>query len=248
MSVGDSDLRWFPEDGLRHKDRFAALLGPLLRPGMRILDVGAGRDPTLGAAARPPGAVYVGMDEDPGELERAAGFYDQTIEGDITRHDPSLDGSFDLVVSWQVFEHVRAPRDAYRNIHRYLKPGGHYAGRLTGRYALFAMMNRVLPMALTRWLLVHLTGRKPDSVFRAFYQDATLGRLRDIFGSWEHYEIRPEFDGREYFEFSRVAAAANRLYLRFARRDPRLASYYTVLARKARPDGSTQPPARATDR
>ena len=232
-TTGAGDIRFFQEDGRRNKERFAALIGPLLWPGMRILDVGAGGDPTLPESIRPAGTYYVGIDEDAAELERAAHRYDATIVSDITRHDPALDEQFDLVVSWQVFEHVRSPRLAYDNIHRYLKPGGMYGGRLTARNAWFAILNRLLPISFTRWLLGKASGRCPDSVFKAYYQDATIARLRAIFGEWASHEIWVEYDGREYFQFSRLATDAYLRLLRIVRRRPRFATYYTILARKS---------------
>jgi SAM-dependent methyltransferase len=36
------------------------------------------------------------------------------------------DGSFDLVISSDIFEHVRGPEDGFREIFRVLKPGGHH--------------------------------------------------------------------------------------------------------------------------
>lgn len=238
--MSDADLRFYAGDVPIGKARFVEVLGPMLRPGMRILDVGAGRDPTIPLGARPAGVRYLGLDEEAAELELAADAYDEIIVGDITRHDPSLDERFDLIVSWQVFEHVRSPAAAYANIHRYLAPGGWYGGRLTGRHALFAVLNRLLPHRLTRHLLTRLVGRKPDSVFRAFYHDATLGRLRDIFGRWAHHEIWPDYDGREYFRFSWPTRVAYEQYLRLTRSHPALASYYTVLARKAGGAGDTR--------
>jgi hypothetical protein len=89
-----------------------------LRDGMTILDIGAGRHPTLDADARPPRTTYVGLDISGDEM-RAAGpnAYDEMQAADITSLVPTLVDSVDLAVSWQVFEHVKA-MDGHRIVER----------------------------------------------------------------------------------------------------------------------------------
>src|SRR5689334_448843 len=50
---------------------FEQSVRPLLVPGVRILDAGAGRKPTIPPEDRPAGCVYVGIDISAEELERA---------------------------------------------------------------------------------------------------------------------------------------------------------------------------------
>src|SRR5919204_4228119 len=58
---------------------FMAELDGSLRPGMEILDIGSGAEPTLRPHERPPESRYVGLDISRRELDRApAGPYHQS--------------------------------------------------------------------------------------------------------------------------------------------------------------------------
>ena len=53
------------------QDEFFARARPLLVPDVAILDVGAGRYPTIAPADRPPGCRYVGLDIEADEIDAA---------------------------------------------------------------------------------------------------------------------------------------------------------------------------------
>src|SRR5581483_4937368 len=71
--------------GYRLQDVFLRELQPRLTPGISILDVGAGRSPTLALEARPAGCRYAGLDISADELEAAGpDAYDEVIAADVT--------------------------------------------------------------------------------------------------------------------------------------------------------------------
>ncbi len=114
---GRYDEWWHPE--------YFARVEACFRPGISILDIGAGRSPTIPPGDRPIGCRYVGLDLSQAELEKApAGGYDQTIAADATRRIPSIEASFDLVLSYLVLEHVADLPKALDNIRSYLVPNG----------------------------------------------------------------------------------------------------------------------------
>jgi len=128
---------------------FEARLLPALSPGVRILDVGSGRQPALLPARRPPACTYVGLDISRTQLEQAsAGSYDEVLEGDITLHERSLQNRFDLLVSWQLLEHIRPLEAALENMRLYLRPGGTMVSLLSGGRSVFTLINRLVP---TMW-------------------------------------------------------------------------------------------------
>src|ERR671919_1779590 len=53
------------------QDEFFARARPLLVPDVAVLDVGAGRYPTIAPADRPPGCRYVGLDIEADEIDAA---------------------------------------------------------------------------------------------------------------------------------------------------------------------------------
>lgn len=96
------------------------------RPGMSILEAGCG----LGAWVRffkSKGLKPVGLDYSAETIKRLTAEFPglDWREGDIRRMD-FADGSFDLLVSWGVIEHLEeGPARALAEFHRVIRPGGY---------------------------------------------------------------------------------------------------------------------------
>lgn len=116
-----------------------------LGPGApRVLDFGCGDGRGLDVVRAASGSArYSGVDiEASPEVEsriRADGDF-RTYDG---RDLPYEDASFDIVYSRQVFEHVRHPDHAAREIARVLRPGGLFVGSLSNLepYHSFSIFN-----------------------------------------------------------------------------------------------------------
>jgi SAM-dependent methyltransferase len=208
-----------------------------LRDGMTILDIGAGRHPTLDAADRPARTTYVGLDISGDEM-RAAGpnAYDAMQAADITSLVPTLVDSVDLAVSWQVFEHVKAMDVALDNIHRYLHVDGALVSLFSGKWSAFGILNQVVPDAIGHRIVERVMSRRAQNVpvFPAYYHRCSARQLRKMTVAWRSVEIVPLFRGATYFNFS---ALLTRMYLRYEeqarrRRADNLATHYLLIARK----------------
>lgn len=214
-------------------EHFLPAVAPFLRPGMTILDVGAGKRPTLTPDLRPEGSTYVGLDVEADELAVAPpGSYDEIVVADITKPMPDYEGRFDLVISFMVFEHVTPMEGAVEQLGRMLKPGGSVVLIFAGGRSLFATLNRVIPHRLSVFLLHRLLGRRPANVFVAHYDSCTATGMERLFQGWSAVGVTPFFRGAIYFRFSRILLA---LYLAYEgwlvgrdRRDR--ASHYRVVA------------------
>ncbi len=211
---------------------FDALVRDALRPGLRILDVGGGRQPTVGPQDRPSGCYYVGLDLSREEMDKAGpGSYDRMVEADVTERIADLVESFDLILSWQVLEHVKPLGVAMENLRLYLRPGGRLIAQMSGKFSAFGLINQALPRPLGLWALVHLVGKSPSEVFPAYYHQCWFSALERILAPWSRREIIPLHVGAvPYWKFSRTLQSVYVGYEEWAYRrgHHNLASYYVV--------------------
>ena len=66
---------------------------------------------------------------------------------------PFADGTFDLIISNQVFEHVKDQATAFRELHRITKPGGHHMHIIPSGYSPYER-HRLVPLGIMikqRW-------------------------------------------------------------------------------------------------
>lgn len=188
----------------RHKwrDPFVEAAAEALRPDVVVVDLGGGRRPAISRADLPARARYIGLDLSRAELTAAPpGSYDQMIEADIAEYVPELAGAADLIVSWQVLEHVAPMEAAVRNLHGYLRPGGRLVAQLSGANGLFAVLNRAIPHRVAAASLHHLLGRRPETVFPARYDRCTHTGMARLFADWSDVRILPRYHGAGYFRF-----------------------------------------------
>jgi SAM-dependent methyltransferase len=197
-----------------------------------VLDVGSGRSPAVPPELRPKGCRYVGLDLSAQELAAAPpGAYDETIVTDLLDLHPEQIGTFDAVVSWQVLEHVRSLPAAFRSMRRVLRGGGLLGALLSGRWAVFAVANRLVPHAVAARVLQERLDRDPHSVFPAHYDRATRNGIEAALAGWNDVEIIPRYRGATYLN---GAPRLQQLYLTYenwaASGHPNLATHYLVFA------------------
>jgi len=142
----------------------------------------------------------VGLDIAGDELAVAEpGSYDEVVIGDIGSHVPALDGRFDLIVSWQVLEHVEDLQASLENTHRYLRPGGRMVAMLSGSYAVFALLARVIPYEIRMRAMTRFLGVEPGTRFETHYNKCTYRALDALLGTWTGHEVVPLYCGADYF-------------------------------------------------
>jgi SAM-dependent methyltransferase len=231
---GFGEARYEREWGLE----FWRFVNDALRPDISILDVGAGRRPTISVAERPDGVEYVGLDVSAEELDLSVpGSYDEKVVADAARLQPQLVGRFDLMVAWQVLEHFNDLPSAVEAFRSYGRQGAWFVACLSGRYAAFALANRILPASMGRGLVARLMRRPIDEVFEAHYDHCDERGLREAFANWDEVHVIPLWRGADYFErFPRLRS----LYVGYEdwalrRGHLNLATHYVVAARKVSP-------------
>ncbi|HXJ09145.1 MAG TPA: class I SAM-dependent methyltransferase [Burkholderiales bacterium] len=98
-----------------------------MRPTDRVLDIGCGTGELLSRlAAKYPEARLSGLDPVPEMLEMARRKLSERVDLRVgwANELPWPDGTFDLVVSCNMFHYITHPVDAVREMERVLKPGG----------------------------------------------------------------------------------------------------------------------------
>ncbi len=214
---------------------FRSRIDATLSSGIRILDLGAGRRPVLLPGERPPQCHYTGMDISEQELCKAPRHsYDERVAADMTTYQSQLCASFDLIISWQVLEHVRPLDVAFANIHSYLRPGGQVVLFFSGAFSVIAVANRLLPSAVGRRVIARIMKRDPNTVFPAFYDQCHPRGLQRMLARWTDWEIVPVWGGAGYLSsVPRVQKVYDRYeaWAKHGQHDS-LATHYLVSATK----------------
>jgi ubiquinone/menaquinone biosynthesis C-methylase UbiE len=122
--------------------------------------------------------IYVGVDLDIHSLRNSEEI--NKVCGDVSSL-PFPDGSFDLVTSNMVFEHLADPLAVLKEANRVLAEGGiliiHTAS--SRHYMLIAgrLLSAILPLKTYRGLVSRYTGRKEEDIFPTVYRANTARKL-----------------------------------------------------------------------
>jgi 2-polyprenyl-3-methyl-5-hydroxy-6-metoxy-1,4-benzoquinol methylase len=194
------------ENILRCRDQFK-------NESIRVLDIGSGKHTHLESIPDVHGFIVAyGMDISADELS-VNPFIKHTIIHDVCRTDfasvlREYKGSFHLIMSHNVLEHVRDPQTAHTMIHFLLKPGGIAFHSYPTMWDPLMAAARLIPGALAEKILFLIEPfRKASGKFRTYYRKnrafsnsirtwfESLGfeRLehRDYFGTAYCYSIFP---------------------------------------------------------
>jgi SAM-dependent methyltransferase len=168
----DSSERWAWEEYRPLALELARMQGAVRRRSgerVRMLEIGGGRGPMFTPAqAEAAGIALTVNDIDARELamapaEHAKANFD--IAADI---DPALQGSFDLIVSRMVMEHVGDARRAWTNMAALLAPGGVAMAFHPTLYAPPFLINLLLPEGVTSRLLLKFFPTRHDGDYPKF--------------------------------------------------------------------------------
>lgn len=185
---------YFVKDG--NKDFIFEMAPSYLSQGMKIYDVGGGKQPFVDTSKKGDLCLtVVGIDISQSELDRApVGAYDETICADIAKVHGHADG--DLVLCQAVLEHVKDTEGAMKSIASLLKPGGKALIFVPSRNAVFARLNILMPENIKRKILygVYPNARAAQG-FPSFYHRCTP----DDFIAMAKHSGLAEVESRYYY-------------------------------------------------
>jgi SAM-dependent methyltransferase len=166
-------------------------------PGQVVFDIGGGKEcpflPYLNASG---GHLIIALDLSEGELRRNRQLEDKVVADAAAHGFPFRDGSADLVTSRSVVEHIRDNAAFFANCARVLRPGGFMIHAFPGKYAPFALINKLLPNRLARHLVgnLHPEWREEDNYgFLAFYDRCYFSAVRDLLDGNGFENLRFDF-------------------------------------------------------
>ena len=131
---------------------------------------------------------------------------DEKIVFDLTSGEriPLEDESVDMVTSSSVLEHLKNLENAVKEVSRILKPGGKFISVLPSKFALFTMINQLLPNWLARKILFAI---RPETKgfcgFIAYYDHCYYPALKNLLSKHGFGNINFMFDYNQsgYFSF-----------------------------------------------
>ena len=123
---------------------------------LRVLDAGCGTNAHLafgGVGLRPlslEGAHVTGLDIDGEALAANPRLHDRIV-GSVETY-PLTSEAFDVVVCWDVLEHLRRPSLALENLGRALKPGGTMILGFPNVLSFKGIVTKLTPYSFHRWV------------------------------------------------------------------------------------------------
>lgn len=159
---------------LNGNEAFARLVGDLLFPGIRVLNLGAGRGPgsvNLGGPER----WIVGLDSDPAIALNPRLTWRSLGEAEAL---PFRNRTFDLVFMDWVVEHLARPLDCAQEIFRVLRPGGYLAFRTGNLHHYSYAVSRFTPQSFHRAIVKTLAIEEEPHTFPTYYRMNTIAAVR----------------------------------------------------------------------
>src|SRR2546425_4802440 len=159
-------------------DQLEAMVRSHVTSNSSVLDLGCGRGGVVELFWR-EAKLAAGLDPDSPSLSehRAPGM--PVIRG-VGERLPFIDESFDLIVCLWVLEHLQDPAAMLREVHRVLRPGGHFVFLTPNMRNPLMVANRIgrtLP-SLQRRLVPRFYGREGAGTLPLRYRANTVGAIR----------------------------------------------------------------------
>jgi ubiquinone/menaquinone biosynthesis C-methylase UbiE len=193
--------------GLRYcLDVYEDVLASSVSRETRWLDLGCGHNvlPQWRAeqeqALTRRAAQVVGLDFDMPSLRNHHSI-SQLVRGDISRL-PFRDGSFSLISSSMVFEHLKQPRAQLEEIGRVMVPGGELIFLTPNAMGYTTILGRIVPEFLKTRVIRFLQGREEHDVFPAYYRINSPARIAQLVreSGFEAREIRLIPSGAQFIK------------------------------------------------
>lgn len=207
----------------------------------RILDIGGGKKcHIVRFCESDPNNQITALDIDFIELSQN-NYVKNRVIGDATKTLPFNDGSFELVTSRSLLEHISDASSFFKDAGRVLRTNGYFIHLCPGRYAPFAVLNRLLPHRLAAKILYFFHPQyRQNCGFYAFYQDtyhdAVMRNLKE--NGYCPVNVQRRYYQSFYFSFFVPLYLVSLFYdfILFKIQPKNLASQLLIVAKKTPPE------------
>ena len=208
---------------------------------MAVLDIGGGKRCAFVKECRQfTGIKIIALDVSAEELAYNHDA-DTKIVFDIASGErvPLEDASVDMVTSSSVLEHLQSIENAVKEVNRILKPGGKFISVLPSKFALFAMINQLLPHRLARKILFAIKPEaKSTSGFKAYYNRCYYPALKSLLlkHGFTSADFMFDYNQSGYFSFFGPFALVSLIwdFLMYVLRVRPMCAYICFTAQKAK--------------
>jgi SAM-dependent methyltransferase len=189
--------------------RYRAMIGTASEPGARILDLGCGRNRLHGDdLSCAPGAAVFGVDPDPDALA-GNGVISHRVVGS-GEELPFGAGTFDVVASAWVLEHLDHPGLVFSEVRRVLVAGGSFVFLTPNAWNYNAWMIRAIPHRWHAGMTRRLYGRGAGDAYPVRYRANSGARLHRLLNAAGFARTSLTYNGDpSYIAFNRPLLEAS---------------------------------------
>ena len=177
-----------------------------LADNISVLDIGGGKRCAFADECREhTGVKIIALDVSAEELA-FNNDADEKIVFDLTscKRVPLEDESVDMVTSSSVLEHLNDLESAVKEVSRIIKPGGKFISVFPCKFALFAIINQLIPGWLARKIVFAVfPGREKIGIFRAYYDRCYYPALKNLLSrnGFSNVDFMFDYNQAGYFAF-----------------------------------------------
>jgi len=184
--------------------RYRDLIGSIAHPGARILDLGCGRNGLHGDdLACVPETTVIGVDPDPDALAGNTVVSHRVVGSGEDL--PFAAGSFDIVASAWVLEHLDHPGLVFSEVRRVLANGGRFVFVTPNAWNYNAWMIRAVPHRWHAVLTRRLYGRGEGDAYPVRYRANSSAQLHRLLNAAGFERTRLMYNGDpSYIAFNRA--------------------------------------------
>ena len=149
-----------------------------ISPESVVLDAGCGQNAPVLQKLVGLGKYLIGIDVC--RLHKAEEYDSLSLLKSDLQTISLRDNSVDVVISRSVLEHVENPEKAYREIHRILKPGGHFICLTPNYYDYASLIAKLIPNRFHSRIVQLTEGRDEDDTFPTYYRSNTERDIKKL--------------------------------------------------------------------